>query len=354
MSASRTELEAAESVRPHVFVETMRVYPENRRVSIPFTGEVRASRRYPISFQVSGVVKRQHPKLMLGGRIEEGEVLLELDDAEYQLKLQESRARLAVAESELQLEKGRQAIAKRELEMYSINGEVEEEAARLARREPQLKARMAEVLLAESQVATAELQVERCTIRAEEAWVVVEEQVELGQFVERGTEVATLVSAVDWEVLACVSASDLAYLEEGNAAKIRWGGSEVDGALVSKLKQVEERTRKGEVLLKFEYVEGILAGSFVEGSLWGRILEDVFVLPRELLSAGNAVWVKDSNGGLKRIEVKPVWAQGKSVFVKGNFGSGSEVVLDPNPGRLQGKEIRWVKRSQERRSVSES
>jgi len=76
-----------------------------RRVDMPVvvktTGTLVASRRSALSFRVAGVVKRV--LVNVGDRVKAGQVLAELDDADYRLQVRRAEAQLAAAEAALRM-----------------------------------------------------------------------------------------------------------------------------------------------------------------------------------------------------------------------------------------------------------
>ena len=76
-----------------------------RRVDMPVvvktTGTLVASRRSALSFRVAGVVKRV--LVNVGDRVKAGQVLAELDDADYRLQVRRAEAQLAAAQAALRM-----------------------------------------------------------------------------------------------------------------------------------------------------------------------------------------------------------------------------------------------------------
>ncbi len=105
-----------EEPRSAKIVQTLSPTPSDQLVSVSAYGSVIPARRLIIRPEITGRIISQHLDLVPGGRISEGETLLTIDDADYQIALREAQTSLAEARSEIDLEAGRQTIAKRELE----------------------------------------------------------------------------------------------------------------------------------------------------------------------------------------------------------------------------------------------
>src|SRR5690606_17819963 len=93
---------------------------ERRRLDreVEAYGVVRPAREVQIYPEVSGRIVKMHPALEPGGVIAEGDILVEIDPEEYELALDRALGALAEAEAALEVEQGRQLIAKREWELY--------------------------------------------------------------------------------------------------------------------------------------------------------------------------------------------------------------------------------------------
>ena len=83
-TAPKTEPE--EETRGARIVETIGVAPSTERVSVTAFGPVVPARRVTIKPEVGGRVVAQHEALVPGGFIAEGEELIRIDPADYQLQ----------------------------------------------------------------------------------------------------------------------------------------------------------------------------------------------------------------------------------------------------------------------------
>lgn len=80
-------------------------------------GTVQPAQEIVLSPRVSGQVIEMSPKLVPGGMVSKGDLLLRIDPADFENALSISESELAQTEASLQIEQGRQSMAKKELEL---------------------------------------------------------------------------------------------------------------------------------------------------------------------------------------------------------------------------------------------
>ncbi len=113
---------------------------------------------------MSGQVTELSPKLVPGGMVREGDLLLRIDPADFENAVSISKSELEQAEASLEIEQGRQSLAKKELEL--LEGTIDETNRALVLREPQIASIRAEVSAAKAAVERAELDLERSSVFA--------------------------------------------------------------------------------------------------------------------------------------------------------------------------------------------
>ncbi|MCS7049947.1 MAG: efflux RND transporter periplasmic adaptor subunit, partial [Verrucomicrobiae bacterium] len=260
------------------------------------------------------------------------------------------RAQIA---SELELERGQQAIARREYEL--MNAPVSDEQRDLMLRQPQLRRLEARLAAAEAALDQARLDWERATIRAPFAAVVVARQVNVGTAVTPATSIATLYGTEKAWVMATVPVEDLVWLEPGRTvARLRrdrgWPvGAERTGRVTRVRAELERQGRLAQVVVE---VEDPLAGEAAAGQppLWfgdyvrvtleGRELSNVVVVAREWLREDDTVWLLDAQS---RLEIRPVSVahRGRTqVMVREGLRDGERVVTSLLTAPVAGMPLR--------------
>jgi len=312
--------------------------------------------------EVSGRVVEVSPSLVSGGFFDEGDVLLAVDPRDYEAARERARAGLVRAESEQQR-------AARELaRLEGLRRSNAASAAQLENAESAARIASAALREARSALEVAERDLARTSVRAPFVGRVREERVGVGQFVTRGSPVATLY-AIDYaEVRLPVPDRELAYLElplwkSGSAEapgpevrlSARFAGAphEWRGRVVRTEGEIDAQSRMVHVVARVEDPYDRLGestddpgrpplavGLFVRAEIQGRRAEDVIVLPRAAVRPDDRVFVIDAED---RLEVRPVdvlRVERDRVLVRGGLVPGERVTISPLAEAVEGMRVR--------------
>ena len=183
---SKVEQNNNKGARPPTVVETAPAIVKKLSDEIELVGAVRAAKQSLISAEVEGRVIAFNKKE--GDRLEEGEVVLTLDDTEYRLKLMEAEGRQKKAEAET--EKAR--LSHRRVSRLFAKGVVPEEDKQNSALA--LKAAQAETSLRTAEYSRAERYVELCKVKTPFKGFLASKKVDIGEWVDSGDP---LFEAVD-------------------------------------------------------------------------------------------------------------------------------------------------------------
>ena len=117
-----------------------------------------------IQAEIGGRIVAVRPDLVEGDLIKKGDLLVSIEQTDYQLAVQKAEANVLTAQSALRIEEGQQAAVRHELEL--MGGEDSDVFRDLTLREPQLKAAEASVRSAELALQSARKNLERSLIKA--------------------------------------------------------------------------------------------------------------------------------------------------------------------------------------------
>lgn len=203
--ARQPEERSQQTLAPLVRVEI--AMPSDHRFSVVAHGAVSPRRESDLIPQVSGEIVSVSPNFAAGGFFEEDELLAVVDAADYRVDRETARAALARTQSEFKRadkERGRQ----RRLADRSVASE-----SRIDDAENAFRIAEASLREARARLERAERDLARTELRAPYRGRVRSEQVDVGQFVTRGTPIARLY-AVDYaEVRLPLPDRELAYLD---------------------------------------------------------------------------------------------------------------------------------------------
>ena len=344
---------------PEVAAPLVRVIPVERRdvqFRVRAHGTVAPRTESELVPEVSGPVVWMSPALVSGGFFEQGEPLLRIDPRDYEVALEQARARLARAQSENRRAE-RELVRQRGLAQRDFTS-----AARLDSAEND--AQVAEAALREARAGLdrAGLDLERTEVRAPYEGRVREERVDVGQFVNRGSAVAKLY-AVDYaEVRLPVPDDELAYLtlplvyrgeseEEGPEVvlRARFAGDEHEwrGRVVRTEGELDPKSRMVHVVARVSDPYGregtrppLSVGLFVQADILGERVEDVVVLPRSALRGGRQVLVVDDEGLLRFREVEVLRVAREEAVIGAGLREGERVCVSPLETAVDGMRVR--------------
>ncbi len=362
MVSMRPEAKRVERKERSEKVEARALKPGQHAVDVQGMGTVVPARRLALQPEVSGRVIEHSANLVPGGRVSEGEVLVGIDSEPFDLAVAEAESRVARARFELKLEGGRGSIAAREWDMLKGSGATAHGGKELALRKPHLAAARAALAAAESGLELARLNVDRCVIEAPFDAVVIEEAVETGQLVGPQSRLATLVATDSYWVHVSVPVDRLVWIDvpgvngggpAGSKARIRHEIApgaviEREGRVVRLLSDLDPVGRMARVVVEVRDPFGagasppaslalpLLLRAYVEVSIEGRRLDEVFEVPRVALRGGDRVFIVDSDERLAVREVDVVFRRLDAVLVKGGLEPGDRVITSrvatPAPG----------------------
>jgi RND family efflux transporter MFP subunit len=341
-------------------------------LTVTGSGTVRPRAEIDLSPQVAGRIEWVSPRLVSGARVEAGEELVRIEQADYDNAVRQARAQVAQDEVALLQAEEEARIARREYEQFKRREPQAAAAAgapsALTLREPQLEAARAALERSRAQLADAELALERTTLEAPFDGVVRSETIDLGAFATAGQAVATLYATDAVELVAPFSDEDAALIPalwelRGQADDPRiparviarfgrhsyaWDGF-VDRAEAS----LDEQSRTLDVVVRVpdpfrpgtpvgEAPEAgappLLVGQFADVEIQGRE-GDWMRVPRRALRTGDEVWTVEG-GAVRIVPVTVVQRSGASVWLTGELEPGAQVIVEGVSVVTDGMEVR--------------
>ena len=197
--------QAAQIVPPLVRILT--VQPGTHQFSVRTHGSVVPRTESELVPEVDGRVLRVSPALVSGGFFSKNDVLLEIDSLDYDVALEQARAGMARAKSDLDNER------KDHLRQEDLvtNGSVS--ASQLDNSLNRVTIAKATLREARARLARAQRDLARTSITAPYDGRVRSERVDAGQFVRRGEAIGTIYAVDFAEVRLPIHANELAYLD---------------------------------------------------------------------------------------------------------------------------------------------
>ncbi|MEM9157825.1 MAG: efflux RND transporter periplasmic adaptor subunit [Verrucomicrobiota bacterium] len=330
---------------------------ESYPITLESQGTVRARTTSTLIPEVRGRIVNISPNFREGAFFEEGDVLLEIDASDYETELVVAEAAYAQAELRLLEEQARYDQAKTDWEKINPG----EEANSLTLREPQIRQAKASAASARARVENAQRNLERTNIRAPFAGRVLSKNVDVGQYISPGNQLARIYAVDFAEVRLPLTASQFAFLnlpsvyrgenptfQEGPLVSLTSTvGGETHtwrGRIVRAEGSVDTRTRQYFVVAQVRNPYGrtedgrppLKVGSFVTAEIQGKTLEDVYVIPRKLLRENVFVLLVDKENYLARRRVSIAWQTDDVIVVDKGLAPGDRLCLTEVPYALEG------------------
>ncbi len=353
--------EEPELIVPLVRVVT--VQPQDVALDVTALGTVLPRTETTLAAQVAAQVVVVSPSFEVGGFVERGEVLLELDPRDFELEIERAGARVAQARLRLTREQAEARVAAEEWQQLGRG-----EADPLALREPQQAEARAALAAAEAELGQARLDLERTRIRAPFTGRIRATMADLGQYLTPGRDVATL-HAIDFaEVRLPVPDQQLAFLdlpltyrddsteppgpEVVLSARFTGRRHSWRGRIVRTEGELDRRSRMIHLVARIEdpYGRGagepgrppLAVGLFVKARIAGRTIDGALVLPRSALRGEDRVLVAGGDGRLYFRTVELVRLEGEHAIVGGGLEPGEQVCISPLDVEVDGMQVRVV------------
>lgn len=344
--------------------------PEDVRFDIRSQGNVQAVRTADLSADVGGRIVATSAVLRAGGRFLVGEELLRLDPTDFELAIVQQEAAVARADLRLQQERAEAEAARRA--WRELEGD--RPADPLVLREPQIRDAEAELAAARALLAKRRLDLQRTRVLAPFAGRVQSVTADLGQTVQPGQRIATLLDTTAVEVPLPIPLDELAFVDlplhdsfEGDEGPlvhldVEFGGQSFRwrGRVVRIASEIDRRTRQMTVIARVDLPDRagipLLVGMFVTATIEGRVETNTLHVPRAAVQRGRlwvarTVSVPDWSEGLlghrtaTTLHERPVTvrrADEHRVWIAAGLQAGESVCVTPLDAPTDGMPVRVV------------
>ena len=333
-------------------------------VYVNVMGAVVPSQQISLRARVGGQVISIADQFQPGGLLKQGDVLLNIDHADYNLALVQAKQQLQIAESSLLLEKGRSQVAGREWEMLSGSGKPTQQEKELALRAPQLRQAQANVATAMAAVEMAKLNLDRTNVKVPFNCVIVTKRVDQGANISVQESVADIVGTDYFWISASILQDRLKWFDipteiggKGSKVEVRYGDNFiVSGYITGLLSKLEDNGQMARVLIAIQDPLNLekdkkrlplLLGSYVSAEIEGRQVENVIKVPRQSLRNDGFVWIAvpgeyegEKGYELSIREVEVLWRDVETVIIKNSIDEGEMLVTSGISSPIPGMRLR--------------
>ncbi|MCE5184990.1 MAG: efflux RND transporter periplasmic adaptor subunit [Planctomycetaceae bacterium] len=340
-----------------ITVETVRKQQGNAVVT--GMGTVAPSRQVVVCPEISGVITSIDAAVIPGGSVKAGQILYTVDCRDYQAVVKQRESELARAQLDLKMEEGNQMVARQEYEL--LEDIIQESDMELVLRKPQLESARQSLEAARAAFEKAELDVERCSIRAPFNAIIKSRLADLGARVSPSTPLVELTGTDEYWIEVKVFMNQLGWVEipsdfatTGSAVRIYnsaiWPDTVyMDGKVIRLLAQLEEKGLLARLLVAVEdplhlrrpsALAPLLIGSYVRAEIIGRPVSGVVAVSRAHVRDGDTVWVMNEDDALEIRPVKIAYSNPETVFITDGLQDGERLVTTMISAPVNGLPLR--------------
>lgn len=308
-------------------------------LSLSSTGTTQARALVALTAQVSGRVIEVSDKVRSGGTFQAGEVLFQIEPADYEIAVVRAEAALAEARSAYIQTEANAELARREwMESFP-----DTEISPLAAREPQLEAARSRLLSAQADLAQAGLNLDRTEVSFPFAGRITESRVEEGLLIQAGQSYGAVYNFNELEIIAPVSADELAGLGQaiGRQADITFeNGMRGTAEIIREGAILDQRSRLVDLFMTPLDGEGLRPGLFAEITIRGDVIDEAMSVPARAVQGLDSIFIVQ-DGIIQRQTVTLLDRTGPTVILT-PFDYGDGVILSPIPEGSEGREAHVI------------
>jgi len=382
-------------------VEVISIQPRTATMPVNVFGTIRPREKLQLVAEVSGEISSMAKSFAEGNCVGRETVLAVIDPVPYALELERTRgqvekvaaqlkklqqdvrnlnANLAIARVDMQLAEDefhrlddlyKNKVTSRtnrdRAEQGFLSSRVKRQAIenQLALIGPLRAGLESDRKMARAAQRQAEYNLERTKIAAPFGGWVLEKMVEIGQHVNTGQYLGSIYKANALDIEVSVPLHDLKWLQSGSRglsefkAEIRLPGNAPgatwSGRLARVMAGIDEKTRMQRFVIEIDNdgqpvgqcfgpanLDGLRPGMFVEVEIRGRLIEQLFKLPRYVVQADDTIFVAAA-GKLLIKPVRVVRRLGETVYIDQGITADDLIIKTPLAGVTGGEKIRIKK-----------
>ena len=326
-----------------VAVRALEINTGPMQLSVNSEGNVQPSVETKLVAQVAGEVIDVSDSLVAGGEFSKGNILLRLDPRDYEIAVTRSQAAMSRAEAEQRF------AAEEAARIKSLYGDELASIAELQNAERLLAVANAALADAKAALMRATVDLERTVFKAPFNGRVRGENVDAGQFVAKGSMIATLYDTDRLQVRLPLADSQLAYLDASYAQTGLAGDTPANVLLTAdyagdtqtwsaKLLRTE-----GDISVKSRFLYVIVevtntlssngvrlpVGLFVDAAIEGRTMDNLVSVPRTALRPDNSVMIINERNQLEFRDVSIFKLSDSDVLISEGLVSGERISTSP-------------------------
>jgi RND family efflux transporter MFP subunit len=330
--------------RKHVpLVEAQVLKPQDYTLSIRSSGKVNAKTETRLIAEVSGRVTQLSDNFDAGNQLSQQEILIQLDDSDYQNALTIAKADVEKARLALKEEQAKANAAQKDWRLLDRDD-----------RPSELVSRKAHVASAKSALSAAEAHLEqtkknlnRTLIQMPYNGRILERKVNIGQYITPGTEIGTIYSEGELEVHLPISLAqnDLLNLKDNKplveyTMTLGKNTQTWSGHIVRSSASLDPATNQLTLIGSIDTSNNpVKIGQFVRANINGKTFENVYVLPRSAIRKNQEILIIEDNK-VKIHPIEVIHTEGNQAIIKTELPNKARAITTPMPLAKNGLEVR--------------
>ena len=324
-------------------VEVVQVKQQPLQVPVYSRGVLAAEKQILLTTEISGKIIGLSPAFKTGGRFKQNDLLLKIDDREYQLAVVRAQAQVAAAQQVLKRVEAEAQQAKQDLQRLSSSAL--KNASPYALREPQLKEAQAKLKAARAELSLAKLRLEKTQIYAPFNGRILNKYVDTGQYVVTGSNLADIYNTDILQIALPLSLQQMdiilpqrqlpadkpLMIELSN--NIAGKNITLQAHAIQLDSKVDVATQQLKLIANIDMSSHpdmqaiLLPGLFVKAKILAPQKDALFVLPRQALHSNNELWLLNHDSRLQKQQVNVLYKNDRHIFIKGFLQDGQKVIV---------------------------
>lgn len=360
--------------KPHeekaFLVDVESVQMQNLDFEVKSQGTVIPRIKTQLSAQVSGKIVDVSPAFIEGGMFKKGEVLVQLEQSDFNTDVKAAEAELARAQASLEEEQARGKVA--EEDWRSVKNLTPTE---LGLRKPQLAQEKASVRAAEANLERARRNLERTSIKAPFDGLVASKNADLGQFITTGSQLGLIYATDIAEVRLPLSDNDMAYLDIPSqttdktlpkvllTANVAGKQNQWTGSIVRSEGIVDQQSRVIYVVAQVAdpYAReaatshrALKFGRFVQANITGVEANNIVTVPRHVLRIDGTVLLMTPQRELEIRDVNVQRTDKHFAYINSGLVEGEKIIVSAVPHPVNGMKLRLAEDKPKQNKPAES
>ncbi|MFC3195329.1 efflux RND transporter periplasmic adaptor subunit [Marinicella sediminis] len=342
-------------------VETAQLKPTDVTVFVASQGTLQAKRQINLTSEITGRVLNMSPAFIAGGMFTKGDVLVQLDPADYQVAVARAEASLASAQASLDLEQAKSDQAKKDWQSFGKTGQPSDLLLNI----PQLDGAKAGLKAAQADLQKARRDLQKTAIKAPFTGTVISKSVDLGQYVGMAGLLGVIAGTEVAEVRLPLSNDEVSKLHlmqrslEDEPLAVSFLNDHNETVASGQIRRMEA-TKDSRTLMNYAVAEiqdpfvlGLRINGFLQARITGHTHQNVFAIPSAWMMPNDQLAVYTPGGKLAIKQVRVAYKTDDYFYVDQGIDQTDLIITTPIQAPTEGMLLRRADQAAETPAMNE-